>query len=661
LDGTGFIDILLRIAEKNGGKILGVAADSASKLKKYLEVNFSDYFENTIARCSSASTLFDRSKSMPLSSLYVRTHLEYSRAKLSDQKLRDQILDLPEKDSIRIFLLIGSAGMGKTFLLRWLFLNLLENEKSKIPFYVELRGINHGGDVNLSKFLYDAVTGQRAHLSFDAFNSGMKEGSFVLILDGLDEVQRDKRDILSRQIVSLQDTCPGLIIVISSRHDESFNSWQRARRYYVLPMGKKETISLINKLPYKSDVKKKFNAEVASNLYDRHQSFLSNPLLITIMLLTYGDLGNVPAKMHIFYEQAFETLFYRHDTWKEAGYQRKHYSILPVDEFRDCLSSFCISSYKKSQYEFTMLSAIDFINKAAKFERVELNAAEFLKDLEESICMLRRDGLMYTFTHRSFQEYFSAVFISRAPPIALRSLLDELASRRGDVVIPMATDMNRSLIEREWVLPRLRELASSIQSSPDAFSFAREVAGNIVYDGKAGKLPKIRLEGSDGKMDFLSSLGQLYPQFIPSVFADLTFSEQDVAALKEKWDGVRDEWWKKNQGAASLDAGNRGARRNDFVPHVNYVLSKAHLKISGTYDTDSTAADKLERFITESNREFELWRKDVWILTDEDTSWLDSTSCFKMMNSLADQVLSLQRHLEMSLKRFREVGAELLD
>src|SRR5207237_9725738 len=126
----------------------------------------------------------------------------------------------------------------------------------------------------------------------------------------------------------------------------SLNSWMLARHYSLLPFNKKAVLALIGKLPYKRDVRAHFMQEVNLNLYDQHQSFMSNPLLITIMLLTYGDLGKVPAKMNLFYEQAYETLFYRHDTWKEAGFQRKHYCSLPVNEFRDCLSALCILSYK---------------------------------------------------------------------------------------------------------------------------------------------------------------------------------------------------------------------------------------------------------------------------------------------------------------------------
>jgi NACHT domain len=173
LDGT-LIATLLQIAEKNGGKLLGVAADSAGRLKKHLEVNFSDYFDNTIARCSNVTTLFDRSKPIPLASIYVRTRFEFSGMKVSDGVLRETILSLPARDSVRIFLIIGPAGRGKTFFLRWLFLSLLENQEAKIPFYVELRGINLQPEVNLTKYLFDAITSRRAKLSFELFDSGME-------------------------------------------------------------------------------------------------------------------------------------------------------------------------------------------------------------------------------------------------------------------------------------------------------------------------------------------------------------------------------------------------------------------------------------------------------------------------------------------------------
>ena len=541
--------------------------------------------------------------------------------------------------------------------MRWLFISCLENEKSKIPFFVELRGVNNQEQVNLTKFLYEAITNNRAYLSLEAFETGLKDGGFILILDGLDEVQRDKRDILSRQMVALQDACPGLLIVITSRPDENLNAWSRTRRYYVLPMSKKDAVSLIRKLPYKADVKKKFAAEVESTLYDRHESFLSNPLLMTIMLLTYADIGNVPAKMHIFYEQAFETLFYRHDSWKEAGYQRRHYCNLPVNEFRDCLSSFCISSYKKSQYEFTTGAALDLIERAAKFEQLEVNATDFLKDLEETLCILLLDGLTYKFAHRSFQEYFSAFFISRAPSILLRPLLDDFIARRGDAVTSMAMEMNKGLIEREWVLPRLRELAAAAEKASDPFSFVRKIGGELTYDGKSGPAPQISLDRPGGAtdLDFLLTLSQFYPEFRPSAVTDLILPEKDIQNLRRKWNELRDDWKKSRGRLASIEP--QIARRNDFNSYANYTFLRAYNQAAGISDEEL----KWTQFISETDRQFNVWVSGGWRLTDEDASWLQWTGYLEKMRSLPAQIVSFRVRLEQSGARYKKLGAELLD
>ena len=69
------------------------------------------------------------------------------------------------------------------------------------------------------------------------------------------------------------------------------------------------------------------------------------------------------------------------------------------------------------------------------------------------------EGLQYEFTHRSFQEYFAACFIARSPTGSVAAMLDQFCKRREDNVVRMAFAMNRKLLEREWILPRLTEFA----------------------------------------------------------------------------------------------------------------------------------------------------------------------------------------------------------
>lgn len=69
--------------------------------------------------------------------------------------------------------------------------------------------------------------------------------------------------------------------------------------------------------------------------------------------------------------------------------------------------------------------------------------------------MLQRDGIYTVFVHRSFQEYFCAVFLASYHGPQLRPMLDRFALRSRDVVIPMLFEMARDKLDREWSIPHI--------------------------------------------------------------------------------------------------------------------------------------------------------------------------------------------------------------
>lgn len=73
--------------------------------------------------------------------------------------------------------------------------------------------------------------------------------------------------------------------------------------------------------------------------------------------------------------------------------------------------------------------------------------------------MLQLDGVQTFFVHRSFQEYFCAVFLASYHGPQLRPMLDKFARRSRDVVLPMLFEMSRDRIDREWAIPRIDEIA----------------------------------------------------------------------------------------------------------------------------------------------------------------------------------------------------------
>jgi hypothetical protein len=130
------------------------------------------------------------------------------------------------------------------------------------------------------------------------------------------------------------------------------------------------------------------------------------------------------------------------------------------------------------------------IKQALALEGKQVATADFLNDLIESVCLLQMEGLQYQFTHRSFQEYFAACFIGRSPP-NLGAMLDQFCRRRQDEVIPMAFAMNKRLIEREWIIPKLLEfqaIAAKFSPKKEPIAYADAVFGGLMltHRGKSG-------------------------------------------------------------------------------------------------------------------------------------------------------------------------------
>ena len=219
---------------------------------------------------------------------------------------------------------------------------------------------------------------------------------------------------------------------------------------------------LVDKLPYDDDLKGKFCEDLRSFLFDKHRSFLSNPLLLSIMLLTYGQSANIPDKLNVFYNQAYEALFERHDALK-GGYSRARKTKLDIQDFARLFSAFCLQTYDKNQLEFSRLEALSFAEKASHIVGIKTNKEDFLKDCLQAVCLLVEEGLQIVFSHRSFQEYFTARFISESSPNVQEKLIAKYSSRMTmDSVLSLLYEIRPDIIEKHLLLPKLDKLCEVI-------------------------------------------------------------------------------------------------------------------------------------------------------------------------------------------------------
>ena len=209
--------------------IKGAVSTALAALNKDLK----QYTAAKIRKCSYVRTpIINRDRSTPIYDIYVHTRLKVGGKIVEDD---DFIAALRDNDSVVI---TGSAGSGKSMLMRHLFLALCNAINSKIPLFFELRDIDVPEKKTLREFLYYNLLGSNATITESQFHDSLKAGVFSLVLDGFDEINFKERKDVERQIRRLREQCPDLQIIVSScpDADRSVESWQDFRTVYVQPM-----------------------------------------------------------------------------------------------------------------------------------------------------------------------------------------------------------------------------------------------------------------------------------------------------------------------------------------------------------------------------------------------------------------------------------------
>jgi predicted NACHT family NTPase len=236
----------------------------------------------------------------------------------------------------------------------------------------------------------------------------------------------------------------------------------------------------VEKLEYDSEVKIKLIERLNGGLYEELEEFLSNPLLATIMLLTFDHSADIPTKLTSFYQQAFEALYQRHDAAKGA-YKRDHHAGLPIDRFQSVFSTFSFQTYINYKLEFSDEELISALRNACDYNQDKVDPQLLIRDTMESVCLIQKEGLDNIFSHRSFQEYFCALFISKYREADIRELIEAIASMENrSNVLRMLYELAPEAFEYEWVLPALKKfLASSNRVRPETKSGLKRMFSTI--------------------------------------------------------------------------------------------------------------------------------------------------------------------------------------
>lgn len=450
----------------------------ADELIRYGEA-YEEYLLNTRRKHSQIKTLIYRKVPKSLESFYECTFVKCADKQI-DTSNAANLLNLGNK-----IVVTGTGGIGKSMLLKYLFLNTIKLT-DHIPILLELRSFNSidNEKFEIFSYIYSILVDNGFDLKEEYFEKSMQEGGYVILFDGFDELNRKKADLVGSEIKRLTDHYNKNHFIISSRPMDEFIGWNDFCEVSVCPLTKEQAKNLINKIEYEESVKEKFLVALDENLYEKYESFASNPLLLTIMLMTFSNHASIPERLNDFYEQAFATLYNMHDATKDC-YTRDIRTGLGCEEFKTIFSYICFKTYFKNEHEFSEPQIRDYIQQAKdKFSNIKFTVDDYEEDLILSVCMLVKDGLTYRFAHRSFQEYFAAWYTCKLMDSeqkkVLSAWLEQSNSVYTDEYMKMLFDMQPDKVNRLILCPGIKKIKDEYDKKGFTIDFLRTIVDEVM-------------------------------------------------------------------------------------------------------------------------------------------------------------------------------------
>ncbi len=581
------------------------------KKAQFLE-GFSSYCTLVYGKSSLVRTLYSKNRPMRLSEVYVGTRFHQGSNHFTDS-------DLINKFSVgRRVIVKGNGGSGKTIFLKHLWLSRFEKPGGRIPIFVELRRLNDLQSIDLASFCRNEL---QSDMSFGkgVFEKLCEAGKFEFIFDGFDEVNRENRKTVERQIISLSETYRDCCFLVSGREDDRFSSWGDFEIFSVSPLSLDDVKELIEKIPFDRKVKKKFLETLKEDFYNQHKSFLSSPLLAVMMLMTFNENAIIPSKLTEFYKSAFQTLLTWHDATKDS-FERDR--ALSVDEFRKVFSTFCLITYYDQAFEFDEDLFRRYIEKSLKYHSLEVDLDEVKNDICESANLLQKDGLKFIFVHRSFQEYFAAECVMQVLSGKAKDFLDVFSKRTRDTVFAMCYEIHPELVFDQYFSEKIEWILSTGYLTPIGTRrtsnswMCEKIWVECVNDRQSGLHAKrASIKSDDDQQDFLRNVdlgiqvsgadlgGDPMTAMVHAVFQSvrqaayskvLPSGEAQALRIVISFEGDKHKVSIRNTGQVKFTAAEMRSFRSKFLSSLAENLRTSKKELRGFYQKAQEMFDRLK-------------------------------------------------------------------
>lgn len=345
-------------------------------------------------------TIYQGAKSINLNEFYVPTRVNDVETRI------EHILNIDGSSIV----LEGTVGQGKSIFMRYLTYQEAR-QGNRVPIFFELRRLED--NQSLEEAISLTINNWIESFSNENFVKIAESGNLILFLDGFDELPHEKVKTLLNEIEGWCERYPNMQLIISARPESEIQKSNYFKVYRLSSYRFHEQSKLISKLVEEEKSREILKQAIKESNHEIKE-LLTTPLMVTLFVMTYRALSDIPKSQTEFYKALFSVLTSRHDKTK-PGYKRQLSCDLNETQLQGVFEEFCYLTGNKDKLILSYDESIEIINKCLVNQKIKDSPTKIIEDFSKVVCLLLKDGLNYSFVHKSIQEYFYASFISKKP------------------------------------------------------------------------------------------------------------------------------------------------------------------------------------------------------------------------------------------------------
>jgi predicted NACHT family NTPase len=363
---------------------------------------------------------------------------------------------IPAKKAVikyRKLLILGKPGAGKTTFLKHLAIqcNRGEFQGNLIPFFVTLKDF---AEAENKPRLLTYLAPPKFPLQKETFDLEQifNNGKALILLDGLDEVlEKDSKRVL-KEVQDFSTQFPNNQYVMTCRIAAKEYIFEKFTEVEIADFDWQQITDFANNW-FQNKAIKSENFLERLKKDEPIQELASNPLLLTLLCLAFEESGEFPGNRAGLYKEGLDALLKKWDA--KRGIKRDEvYQKLWVQRKEDLLSKIAWETFAPGDYLFKQDKAERYISEYIRNlpsantdeEALRLDSEVVLKSIESQHGLLvARAKNIYSFSHLSFQEYFTAreiVLVRQSSEAALQELVSHLFEKRWREVFLLAVAMS---------------------------------------------------------------------------------------------------------------------------------------------------------------------------------------------------------------------------